>query len=440
MIVAVDLFSGAGGLSEGLAAAGVEVAVAVELHPEAALTHACNHPGTNVLAGDIRKLCTSQLDQSLTSWGAQSVDVLAGGPPCQGFSTAGKKNASDPRNVLFEQYVRIVEHLQPRLLLLENVPGFERMHSGSAAKLLRERVSSLGYAAETRVLDAADYGVPQRRNRFVFVAWKCDAGITFQWPEPTHSDPGDCDDSFTRRLPSHVTASEALNDLDFLDPGQEAFGYIDETDSEYQAARRKNNDILFNHLSTRHRPKAVEMFRHIPPGGNIRSVPEGYRSEKRTMVRLHPHRRSNTVVSLPDDLLHYRCDRILTVRETARLQGFDDSFVFLGKRTSCNTQRRVDLPQYTQVGNAVPPLLARALGKSIVSMLGGKPTDLRDLDLRRTRAAALRGSTGGNGLKIAQSLKLPNLQAIPGTNIYLPHGSGEDPAQEPRIRYWRVRK
>jgi len=145
----------------------------------------------------------------------------------------------------------------------------------------------------------------------------------------------------------------------------------DPPSSEYQRQRRLHTGTLFNHLATKHRKATVNMFRRLVPGKTIRSIPEEHRSGKQRMRRLTPNDASSAILALPDDYIHFQRHRILTVREMARLQSFDDDYVFLGKRTTSDLSRRVDVPQYTQVGNAVPPILARALGVAIIRALGG---------------------------------------------------------------------
>jgi DNA (cytosine-5)-methyltransferase 1 len=169
-------------------------------------------------------------------------------------------------------------------------------------------------------------------------------------------------------------------------------------------------------------------MRAIPQGRTIASVPEALRSAKRTMARLAPNEISNAVLSLPDDLIHYSQDRILTVREMARLQTFDDDFVFFGKRTSCNVQRRVDVPQYTQVGNAVPPLLASALGLSLLRSLASDAADLRPLDVRHSLLTTVRGTSGWNGYSFSPSTaEHVHLLDTNGARLALPISETETP-------------
>jgi DNA (cytosine-5)-methyltransferase 1 len=441
---AVDLFSGAGGLAEGLLMAGIDVIASVELHPQAALTHAFNHPNTQVLVGDIRQLDLSILDDRLLARGISRLDLVAGGPPCQGFSSAGKKNESDPRNSLFRHYLRVVEHLRPRMLLIENVPGFKSRYDGAIYAEATEAIRALGYDFTDRIIRFSDFGVPQTRRRFVLVGWLPGETHDFEWPEETHEE---CEQDtllFSVHRPL-VTAGEALGDLAWLEPGFEATRYQqgEFEPSEFARERRARSRFLFNHLATEHREKTLELIQSIPPGGSIRDLPYADRRTKKvTMVKLHENQIGGTVVSLPDDLLHYRQPRILTVREAARLQTFDDSYVFFGKRTSGFLDRRVDVPQYTQVGNAVPPLGGKALGDSIARSLGAAGGDLRDIDERVSRSDWVVGSSGFAGYELAPSAKdAINLTTVDGEPLPLPVSEDLPPiADQPSLRHWGADK
>lgn len=396
--VAIDLFSGAGGLTEGLESSGVRVVAASELHPQAALTHAFNHPHTTVFAGDIRQLDPSVLKRAVFErTGEERVDLVVGGPPCQGFSTAGKKNPIDPRNELFSEFVRMVKYFRPALFLFENVPGFKLMHDGAAYDEATRSFRSLGYSFDYRLLSAPAYGVPQRRLRFIMVGGLPEVYERFTWPSPTHEDPAGLPNLLDIALQPHHTVEDALSDIAFLEPGWEAHRHQSEAKAGYALDRRNGCDLLFNHLATRHRAPTTELFRRIPEGQTVAALPKAERPRKVTMARMARRRVSNAVLALPDDMIHYAHDRIPTVREMARLQTFDDDYVFLGKRTSGFMERRVDVPQYTQVGNAVPPLLGRVLGRSIVAALEATPCDLRDIVRRRARHLWVRGSSGLSG-------------------------------------------
>lgn len=429
--VALDLFAGAGGLGEGLLSAGIRVAVAVELHPQPCLTYAFNHPGTSVLVGDIRRLPLERLEETIiAATGKSKVDIVVGGPPCQGFSTAGKKISEDPRNNLFNQFFRVVEHFKPKLFLLENVPGFKKMHGGRAYSEATALFSNLGYKLTDDVLNAVDYGIPQGRRRFVMVGWLPRKVGSFEWPQKTHG-VEHAPSLFEGEVKPPVTVFEALEDIAFLEPGFEAHRHQGKPLTDYQKARRSGCDMIFNHLASRHRPKAMEMFSHIKEGGTIASVPEGIKSAKRTMARMNRNEPSNAVLALPDDLIHYRHNRIPTVREMARLQTFDDDYVIIGKRTSGFIERRVDVPQYTQVGNAVPPLLGKALGLAILKAFEASPQDLRDLTARRNRLVWVQGSSGYAGYTLSPKVEGKIvLITVEGEVLPLPIVKGDVPVIE----------
>lgn len=432
--VAIDLFSGAGGLSEGLLAAGFDVAVAVEKHPHAALTCAFNHPNTKVICDDITRInrtndCLKSFVEERT--GSTNVDLVAAAPPCQGFSPAGLQDRNDPRNSLFLEFLRVVRYCKPRLLLFENVPGFVKQYKGQAVKQLVKQLRGLGYhlkdipddeAGTLRnypYLNAAGFGVPQRRKRFIMVGWLTGTlAKEFQWPTETHgSDPSQ---------QNYVTVREALNDLAFLKLGLECHVHRWKPQSDYQANRRKNATKLFNHLSTQHRPSTTRMFARIDPGQSIRSIPRCERSGKQTMSKMHPEAISKVILGLPDDIIHYSLNRIPTVREMARLQSFDDDFVFLGRRTTCDKYRREAVPQYTQVGNAVPPLLAYELGIALLRSLGKRKKELRDLKTRGQRHEWLRGSSGYAGYTLDEEAEAKlDLVDCNGNRMELPISNEE---------------
>ena len=430
---AIDLFSGAGGLAEGLESAGIAVVAAVELHPQPALTHAFNHANTAVFAGNIVDLSMDLLECRIVEKTSMPViDLVVGGPPCQGFSTAGKKRFSDPRNSLFRHFTRVVEHFQPRMFLLENVPGFAHMHGGMALLDASKLFTALGYEIDHRVVNATCYGVPQRRKRFIMVGWLPDQVNGFTWPKETNDEvnnglslPGFDD------LESPVTVEQAIGDLAFLKPGWESHRHHRKPFSDYQLERRNGCDYVFNHLATKHREKAEKMFSYIPEGGTIAAVPLEFRSSKRTMAHWNHNKVSNAVLALPDDLIHYAHDRIPTVRELVRLQTFDDSYVIIGKRTSGFVERRVDVPQYTQVGNAVPPLLGKALGGALVKSLEASERDLRDLEERQRRHSWVQGSSGYSGYTLnSAAYEEIRLENIKGDKLDLPVCCDEVPVVE----------
>ncbi|MBL4771972.1 MAG: DNA cytosine methyltransferase [Planctomycetes bacterium] len=406
-LVAIDLFAGAGGLSEGLIASGINVAVSVELHPDAALTHAFNHPATTVLCADMRSISMKEIRRHVQHrTGQATVDVVVGGPPCQGFSSAGKQDIKDPRNRLFRQYLDAVKYFSPRMFVFENVPGLSKVKGGEVLRDILKGFWKLGYEIhevdqgskvgnmDIPTINAVRYGVPQYRERLVLVGWKRGCiDRSFLWPR--------CKNSETRIVPGagkeHVSVGDAIGDLSFLVGGEECHRYMLPSSCVFQDERRQGSDLVFNHLATKHQKKTVDRFRRLKPGATVRSIPVEFRSGKQRIKRFRKEDASWTILGLPDDYVHYQRHRIPTVREMARLQSFDDDYVFMGKRTTSALNRRVDVPQYTQVGNAVPPLLARAIGGAINRSLSGATTDLRNLRRRRARLRLIRGGSGFTG-------------------------------------------
>jgi DNA (cytosine-5)-methyltransferase 1 len=231
---------------------------------------------------------------------------------------------------------------------------------------------------------------------------------------------------FSTPIKQFISVKDALSDIAFLEPGAEAHRHLLDPTCEYQKDRRAA-PFLFNHLASKHREKAVETFSLIAEGKTIRSVPTGSKSAKVTMARLDRHHISNTVLALPDDLIHYAHHRIPTVREMARLQSFDDDYVFIGKRTSGFMERKKDVPQYTQVGNAIPPLMAKAIGISIAKMFGVPIVDVRNREERVRRLGWVHGSSGYSGYSLsATATEAIDLYNIDGTTIGLPIDSRAD--------------
>ena len=424
--VAIDLFAGAGGLSEGLLSAGFNVTVAIEGHPHPALTHAFNHSKTTVLCGDIRLVTVKKLMYHVErNTGSSKVDLIAGGPPCQGFSSAGKRDKQDPRNKLIHEFVRIVEAINPNIFIFENVPGLGRFYGGTTLHTVLDKFWEIGYEIhgidnqsdfypeDYPITDSSLFGVPQQRRRLILVGWKKGAIQQLPW----HTTNNNSHSQST----SSVTVNEAISDLDFLSGGYECHTYQSKPQSQYQNERRKNSRLLFNHLATKHRVATVNMFRRFKPGSSVNSIDKNYRTGKQRVYRLCPDKVSPAVLALPDDYIHPRRHRIPTVRELARLQSFDDDYVFLGKRTTSDKNRRVDVPQYTQVGNAVPPLLAKKLGETILTAFGYDTCDLRDLDERSKRHSWILGSSGFHGYELSEEAEDSiDLISLDNSSISLP--------------------
>jgi DNA (cytosine-5)-methyltransferase 1 len=413
----VDLFAGCGGLSLGLSQAGLLGKFAIERDPMAFETFSTNfidNQSQGVAfdwptwlakqAWDIELLLAEHKDDLVKLRG--TIDVLAGGPPCQGFSFAGRRVEDDPRNLLFEKYVEVVCALQPQALILENVPGMRVAHarrnvvdlpvSGLKAEkplsFYDKLVGSLdvaGYKVEAMLVDSSRFGVPQRRSRLIAVGVRkdlckwLDGGIGRMFVLLEEARLAQLEEL---GLPEVVSTSSALSDLetvdremiDCTDPesarGFREVKYVQPT-TTYQRLMQAGHEGRMNSMRlARHRDDVRDRFARI-----IVECRKGVRmnDESRLTYGLKKHRiypmasdePAPTVTTLPDDILHYCEPRILTVRETARLQSFPDWFAFKGKFTTGGDRRTKECPRYTQVGNAVPPHLARAIGIALRNLL-----------------------------------------------------------------------
>jgi DNA (cytosine-5)-methyltransferase 1 len=358
----IDLFAGAGGMSEGFQQAGFRAAAAVEFDEMAARTFSFNHPDVPLIVGDIRNISPEQvLDQA--GVGAEAIDVVCGGPPCQGFSLAGPRIADDPRNKLFLEFVRFVRVLKPRFFIFENVSGLTSMLGGAALTAIINEFTSLGYSCCHEVLNAADYGVPQSRPRFILIGSRDNEGVGM--PERTHTGtrgPSLFDDD----LPPHLTVWDALSDLPVIEAGQgeEELQHAHSPSNPYQNARRgrRRPGTLYNHRATGHSERIKARYAAIPEGSDNSCLPDELRTKKVNVFKLHRSRPARTVTcNHRTDLLHPVIPRGTTVREAARLQSFDDDYRFFGNLT----RKARWVTQDDQVGNAVPPLLAQAIARHL---------------------------------------------------------------------------
>ena len=357
---AVELFAGAGGLSIGLERAGIHVVIANEIMPDFAATLAANHPNTNVIRDDIHKI---NFHDELKKLGLESIDVLSGGPPCQGFSTIGSKNRQDPRNSLFYEYLRAVSETNPKYTIFENVSGFKRMYGGFAYETLVHELSELGYDTKCQILNAADYGAPQIRYRTIVLGWK--RGLKpLEFPKPTNG----C--KFGQR--PYLTLMEAISDLPPIGAGESSDVYATEPQNDYQRRMRGTQTLLLEHNASNYGEKMQEILRTIPEGGSIKDLPARLRPRSgycNTYARLLPNEPSPTITRNFGTPSSSRCvhpyqPRALSTREGARLQGFPDNYKFVGGKQSKNLQ----------IGNAVPPILGEAIATVVIDALrsGGK--------------------------------------------------------------------
>jgi len=427
----IDLFCGAGGMSEGIIQAGLHIIFSSDINESVEKTYRNRHEQLGLSHGvntffkksDIKDLKGKEILKNINrlpkaNLHQGNVDAIFGGPPCQGFSRAGLRNSDDPRNLLFGEYVRVVYELQPKYVIMENVEGFLDMqffgykgifghvypNGTTTPEILTNELHRIGYEIlSPEVLNAADYGVPQRRNRVVFVAYKKNVSKP-AYPAPTTTK-------------SHLTLSDAIGDLNGVSDELSQFQkesirgrtkHLDGYYPKYEPIKLGNSDY------PKHTDLVMERFSLYKPGETTsdlkkRIMNEGINlsdknylliylekgtnysqeellsifekgtsnshlidillTKKSMRTKLHPDQISPTVLTIPDDYISPYDNRTFSVRELARLQSFDDSFEFLGNRTTGGKRRRIEVPQYTQVGNAVPPLLARAIALEIKNAL-----------------------------------------------------------------------
>ncbi len=359
----IDLFAGAGGMTEGLRKAGFQSVLANEYDDMAGVTFRTNHPTVPLLIKDIKDLSVEEILE-LTKLKVGELSMISGGPPCQGFSLAGPRLDGDPRNQMFKEFVRLVSGLRPEIFLFENVSGIMSMSGGSVLKAIVAEFTAIEYKCEYKLLIAADYGVPQARPRFILIGVR--DGDTIGFPEPTHGNINGNLDLFTSDLKPYRTVWDALSDLPVIHQGEgeEELQHSGAYDNDYQEERRgdRRPGKIFNHRATRHSDLIVQRYAAIPEGGDNSQVPDELRTKKVNVFKLDSQRPSRTVTcNHRTDLLHPKIPRGTTVREAARLQSFDDDYQFFGNLT----RKAKWVTQDDQVGNAVPPLLAKALGEHI---------------------------------------------------------------------------
>ncbi|WLR46557.1 DNA cytosine methyltransferase [Halobacillus litoralis] len=441
---AIDLFCGAGGMSEGLIQSGFHILFSSDINEDVERTYTRRHHQLGLEQGvntyfqraDISELTGENILGSIQRLSIfrgrdiPEIDAIFGGPPCQGFSLAGRRNRNDPRNMLFREYVRVISEIEPKYVVMENVEGFLNTrldgfiglqgdvyaNNSLVTEILYSELNAIGYTVlPTRVMDAAHFGVPQRRRRAIFLAYKNDETPP-EYPLGNEeqitvaeaiSDLRDEGDLFPQsnyqlmsregRTPTIIEAS--ADDIIFGDPlnnfndfnnheiskhssiVQERLSLFNEGESTVALIKRIQLQGLSN-ISKNYPNLTNFSFKKQSNYQTIEKMEEAFRdgsvpvdilkiflSKKSNRYRLDRESVSPTVVTLPDDYIVPFDNRIPTVRELARLQSFDDSFRFLGKRTTGGPRRRVEVPQYTQVGNAVPPLLAKAIADQIMIAL-----------------------------------------------------------------------
>ena len=379
-LTSIDLFCGAGGITQGFRQAGYHCLYANDFNPEAIETFKHNHPSTLAECKSIEDVSAVALRKTL---GIQRgcLDVLVGGPPCQGFSiNAPSRFLNDPRNSMFRHYARFVEEFSPKTFVFENVPGLLSMADGAIFEKILQVFSELGYHLSVKILFGPHYGIPQERWRLILLGSQYGE---IAHPDPTHFAKGRAnfrggntltiplDSADAKRLLPAVNVGDAIRDLPRLTMGEgaEEVGYTADPVSAYALRLRNPNGITFNHFAAKLAKQNIERMRHVPPGGSWRDIPHELLPRGMQQARKSDHTKrygrlsfeglSGTVLTkcdphwgtvfLPDQ------DRTLSVREAARLQSFPDQYRFLGSRVS----------QYVQVGNAVPVLMAMAIANAV---------------------------------------------------------------------------
>jgi DNA (cytosine-5)-methyltransferase 1 len=391
----IDLFSGAGGLSEGLREAGFIGLYANEIQKQYAETYALNHPETIIDQRDIRKVDAKSIRRRLGVRKGE-LDLIAGGPPCQGFSiNAPTRSKNDERNHLFKEFLRFVDVFYPRAVLIENVPGLVSFEGGMTLQAILAALEQHGYQSDVRILYAPHFGVPQTRWRTIIIGLREGQDIFSAFPEPVRQAPVRV--NFTSRfegrnivalpnkveLPRFISVKDAIDDLPCLENGETGETlkkYRTKPQNEFQRAMRIGSRGVVNHEAARLSKINMERVSHIPAGGNwtnipVHLLPKGMQRARRSdhtkrYGRVDPNGLASTILTKCDPhwgaYFHYNQDRAFTVREAARLQTFPDTFQFAGSRVE----------QYEQVGNAVPPLLAAAIGRSLAWALGNETKGL----------------------------------------------------------------
>ena len=369
---AIDLFCGAGGLSEGFRQAGYSVLAGNDIDIAAGETYKATHPDADFILCPIQDLKVERLCKA-SGLRPNQLDVLLGGPPCQAYSVNNhQRGMHDARANLFREYLRIVKGMNPKWVVIENVTGITSIAGGAVVRSIKEELRKLGYEVEWRILRTEEYGVPQERRRIVFVGNRL--GLPIIFPEPTHGPTGSMLEPFT-------TIWDAIGDLPPLGNGEKSITvpYTAAPNHWFQSyARAGASDIVFNHDAPRLSAVNEIRMRHIPIGGSWRDIPhdllpKGMKKAKRSdhtkrYGRMRPDGLSCTVLTKCDihwgAYIHPYQDRAITVREAARVQSFPDTFIFQGSKTE----------QYVQVGNAVPPLLGKCIADSLLlSQQMGKP-------------------------------------------------------------------
>lgn len=397
-LTAIDLFSGAGGISVGLGDAGYDVLLANDIDPASGRSYVRNFPGHTFIGGDVHALTVQKIRKE-TGLRAGELDLLIGGPPCQGFSIIGARETDDPRNDLFRQFLRIAKDLRPRALVIENVPGLATLDGGRVLTEICNGVLGLGYSISFAELLAAQYGVPQMRWRMLFVGFRDDLDVPpgMGFPKPTHGQRGigelvpNCTIS-AEDAAGFLNTRDAIGDLPPVEAGGETDVYLGKPTTPYQREMRRGlRKELFNHYAPKLSEQNLTRLAALKAGQDWRDLPRDLLPDgmKRAKRKDHTRRYSRmTWDGVPRSIItrfrdpksgeytHPEQHRTISIREAARIQSFPDRFAFEGSHSE----------QYDQIGNAVPPRLAEAIGREVAAVLGGTATFRLQNPFSRRRA------------------------------------------------------
>ena len=344
----LDIFCGAGGFSEGFRQAGFEIAAGIDNDPQALETYGQNFGSKKAILFDLSRV-KALINAEGSRQFLKNIRVIIGGPPCQGFSIAGKRKDGDPRNKLYKAYFDLIKKIRPKVVVIENVPTMKTLFDGRYFSIMTKELEGCGFRVDHAVLAADKHGIPQKRKR-IFVVGTRGCTERFSFPSASNENPTSCED--------------AISDLPLLESesGGDVANYVNPPKTSYQKMVRNGCQHLRNHWAVMHTEKTKKIISMVPDGGNYKSLPKNLWLTRKVNIawtRMHSKSPCFTIDAGHNHHFHYKENRVPTVRECARIQSFPDHFVFLGNKTS----------QFRQVGNAVPPLLARLIAEKVRTIL-----------------------------------------------------------------------
>jgi DNA (cytosine-5)-methyltransferase 1 len=371
--IIIDLFCGAGGLSLGFEMANMDIGLAVELEENFYKAYKLNHPGTICLNKDITKLNPEEIRDEFVK--NKQVEGIIGGPPCIGFSTVGNRRPNDPRNMLIFYFIQWVEYFKPKFFVMENVTGILSMAKGQVVEKVIEMYNEIGYSCNMKTLLAADFGVPQLRQRVFFIGTQDKSALSLKIQKTNRKNTKQKTLFKIDELPSYLTVKDAISDVLNITPFAGGIisddlvkEYEEQPKTQYQEYLRKDSNKLYDHFAPNHGKLVIERISHIKQGENHSSLPQKYQLKggyPNIYGRLDLNKPADTItgncgcVSAPGRFIHPTHNRAISVREAARLQSFPDNYRFYGNMRE----------KYKQVGNAIPPLMAHAVAKAVKKLL-----------------------------------------------------------------------